>query len=332
MYSKPILSTVKLFSFLCLILILHSCGPHRRGIWMDDKIEPGVRKDKHALNTTVLANLKANEFKALQFMMSKEMVDDPEMIRRVEHLSNDMKADSFSLLHEFFVVSKPGTDINLKGKDQSNNVFDIHFVSNTREMYLAFFVPKGQPNQQMLSAVYSKFDYGWKLYNLDISPYTIGGKTAAELYKLAVERYNKGYLVDAYNLMSQSSQCAEPCVGWEYSKSVYMNEFHGKVLEECNAKYKFPYTIAKVSTHPEIFWMGIQKNKEGQFPLIYYRSSINLKDTAAVKKENDQIRKEIGNVMPGINMDKKYVFYSAFNKRPAPKQTVDHFDMTDKLQ
>jgi hypothetical protein len=313
------------------MLMLQSCGPHKRGIWMDEQIESGVRKDKHALNATMLTNLKVNEFKALQFIMSKEMVDDPEMIRKIEHLSNDMKTDSFSLLHEYYIVSKPGTDINLKGKDQSGNNYDIHFVSDAREMYLAFFVPKGRFNQMMISAIYSKFDYGWKLNSLDIAPYIINGKTAAELYNLAVADYNKGYLIDTYNLMTEASQCAAPCEGWEYGKSMDMNALHSKVLKECNAKYKFPYTIAKVTTHPEIFWIGVQKNTEGQFPLIYYKSSINLKDTVAVKKENDQIRKEIGNVMPGINMDKKYVFYSAFNKRPAPSQTVDHFDITDKL-
>lgn len=299
---------------------------------MDEQIESGVRDDKHALNTTMLANLKANEFKALQFLMSKEMMENPEMIRRVEHLSNNMKTDSFSLLHEYFVVSKPGTDINLKGKDQGGNNYDIHFVSTTREMYLAFFTPKGSLNQQLISAVYCKFDYGWKLNGLDSSPYIINGKTAAELYNQAVEHYNKGYLIDAYNLITESSQCAVPCEGWEYSKSMAMNIFHGKILQECNTKYKFPYTIAKVATHPQIFWMGIQKNNEGQFPLIYYRSSIKLTDTVALKKENDEIKKEIGNVMPGINTDKKYVFYSAFNLRPAPNKTVDHFDMTDKLQ
>src|SRR4051812_46741298 len=110
---KPAPQIIKLLFFSYCVFILQGCNPHKRGIWMDEQIEQGIRDDKHTLNATMLANLKANEFKALQFIMSREMLDNPEMIRKVEHLSNDMKADSFSLLHEYFVVSKPGTDINL---------------------------------------------------------------------------------------------------------------------------------------------------------------------------------------------------------------------------
>lgn len=66
------------------------------------------------------------------------------------------------------------------------------------------------------------------------------------------------------------------------------------------------------------------------FSLAYPVSLINLKDTIALKKENENIRRVIGKVMPGSDMDNKYIFYSAFNTKPGGGKTVDHYDITDK--
>jgi hypothetical protein len=66
--------------------------------------------------------------------------------------------------------------------------------------------------------------------------------------------------------------------------------------------------------------------------MIHYLTTIPLKDTVALKKENAQIRKIIGKIMPGIDKDKKYVLYSAFKEKPVSTREVDRFEMTDKLQ
>jgi hypothetical protein len=66
--------------------------------------------------------------------------------------------------------------------------------------------------------------------------------------------------------------------------------------------------------------------------MIYYLTNVNLKDTVAIKKENETIRKVIGKTITGIDQENKYVFYSAFNEWPTGVKTVEHFDMKQKLK
>jgi len=63
-------------------------------------------------------------------------------------------------------------------------------------MYLSFFIPRTGDNKYMISVIYAKYDYGWKISKLDLAPYTINGKTAPELYNLAKEKSGKNYLID----------------------------------------------------------------------------------------------------------------------------------------
>jgi hypothetical protein len=71
---------------------------------------------------------------------------------------------------------------------------------------------------------------------------------------------------------------------------------------------------------------------EGVFPMVYYKSTIKLQDTAALRKENENIKKVIGKAIPGIDQDKKYVFYDAHNEWPRFDRSVDRYDMPDKLK
>ena len=52
----------------------------------------------------------------------------------------------------------------------------------------------------------------------------------------------------------------------------------------------------------------------------------------SLKKENDEIKKVIGKLIPGIDQNKKYVYYDAFNEWPRSDRSVDRVDLIDKLK
>jgi hypothetical protein len=68
----------------------------------------------------------------------------------------------------------------------------------------------------------------------------------------------------------------------------------------------------------------------GVFPMVYNFSDINLKDTTALKTENEKVKKEASRMFTGIDKDKKYVFYWAFNEMPDGKKLVEHYGFIDK--
>jgi hypothetical protein len=87
-----------------------------------------------------------------------------------------------------------------------------------------------------------------------------------------------------------------------------------------------------VPTQPKIFRVFNQDRPEGSCPMIYYISKFNVKDSAAVKKEHEAIKKVIGQVIPGINQERKYVYYMVFNGMPDWKsKKIPYLEIRDVL-
>lgn len=331
---KPKPPAFKLFAFLLIIFALQSCEPTQPGSWKNDQISGSDREKFHKLNDELFARLKVNDEKNLESIMSKEFIENAYKNRIIELVSNRVKAADYTLLDEYYTVNRYIDGDTIKAASTSLNSYSVIYQGITHQMYLAFFVPKNKTmaNRDMITAVYSKYDYGWKLNDVDVFPYTINGKTAPELYLQAKESYQKGYLMDAFNIASSSIACSRPSSLWKYSNEAEFSYFYNTVMKEAMNHYTFPIIIDQVPTRPRIFRIFNQTTPEGDFPMIYYTSSINLKDANAIKQENDNIKKVIGKTLPGIDQNKKYVLYSAFNEYPNGKRSVDHVDMESKLK
>lgn len=322
---------LKLSGFLLLVFALQSCT-EKSGSWKNEKIKAGKRQDLHKLSDQVFTALKANDLGQVKLFMSKELIENTYTPRQVELISNSLSDYGYNLLDEYYVVNKYIDADTINAGGNGINSYDLYYPGTAREMYIAFFIQATGNNKSIISTIYAKYNYGWKLSDLDMAPFTINDKTAPELFKLAKEEYDKKYLIDAVNTMALASSCVSPTSIWHYPDEGDIREFYSKILNEANEKYKFPFVLSGVSTRPMIIKVYNETNDYGSYPMVYYMSHISLKDTNAIRKENIEVKKEIGKVMPGIDKDNKYVFYDAFNERPTGKKAVDHFDMVDKLK
>jgi hypothetical protein len=215
-------------------------------------------------------------------------------------------------------------------KTNNINNYKITYEALAREMYMVFFVPKSIPNKYMISAQYCKFDYGWKLTALEVEPYTINGMTAPELFEEAKVKLSKKYVIDAMNDIQNALLCAKPFEGWEYTKTTGMDTLHDDLIDILNKKYVYPFTLTQLSTRPQVFSITTQSTPEGVFPAIYYKSNIKLTNIAGLKKENEEIKKLIGKLMPGIDKEKKYVYYDVYNEWPRYDRSVDRYEIIDQ--
>lgn len=319
---KSVILTVTIFS-------VSGCS-NEPGIWKNDEIKTSKRDDFHKLNKQLLQALKAGEASWLEDILSKELLESHYINRQAHLVSLQMKKGDFDLQNEFYVINDQRGPHSIKDKVDGNE-YNLNYDALQQEMYMAFFVPKNGQNKWMLTAVYYKYNYGWKLFSLDFNPYTENGKTAPGLLKTAQDKYAQHYLVDAVNIAGMARDCARPNDMWRYAVEDKIAELYGKAMYEANQAYKFPFTITQVPTKPSIIRIVTQDLPEGRFPAIYYLSSVNVSDTNALKRENAGIQKVIGQVIPGIDQDKKYVIYHAYNEMPKAKESISSFEMVDKL-
>ncbi|HWD86961.1 MAG TPA: hypothetical protein VG367_02470 [Mucilaginibacter sp.] len=323
-----------LFFVLITVAAFQSCRkPAKPGTYQNDQIAADQRKDFHTLNDQMMEGLKANKPRDLEGLMSKEMLEDNSRLRTIELISNRLKEGDYSVLDEFYIVHKP-TDTGVQKLNVTNkglNNYTYTYENNGQEQYIVFFTPKSIPNQYLVTAEFCKLNYGWKLIKLDVGQYTINGKTAPELFKVAKDRYDNKCLAMATAIAEQAGKCINPALTWQYPDVKAMDDFSTKAIEETNRKYQFPYTVAQVNTQPWIFRIFSKKTPQGYFPEIYYISHLKLADTVALKNENANVQKVIAKVIPGIDKDNKLIYYSAFKNMPDGSGTFDHFDMIQKL-
>jgi hypothetical protein len=329
-YNKPLIGTVLI---LITIAFLQSCDKSSPiGIYKNEKIDDAAKSRFHELNNKLFAALKTNDEPQLEYIMSEDFMAVTNKKRVVELASNRFKEDEYQLMDEYYVVSRYIHGDTIKSTLKDGGKYTVYCPAGVKEIYIAFFVPKRIPNQYMITAVYAKLDYGWKLTQLDVGRYAINGRSAPESLKAAKEAYAKGFLVDAVNIAGAAVECSRPNLVLKYDDEADMTTFYNTALTTMSARYNVPVPIKGAPVHLEIIRITTQTTPEGEFPMIYYLTNIKLKDTTAIKKENEVIQKVINKTIPGLDQDKKYVFYSAFNEWPTGEKTVEHFDMTQKLK
>lgn len=323
----------KLFCCLLILVWLQSCS-NEIGAWKNDKIKQSNHDELGGLNSKVIKCLKDNDLKSLEPYLSKELFQDNYTANHVQHASNQLRQDSFVNFDEYYTVNKYIQADTINNLSRGANSYRLVYPGMAQEMYISMLVPKNTsaPNKSMITLVYAHFDYGWKLNILTVGLYTINGKTATGLYELAKAEYKQNYLIAAANTMSLAASCNRPNDIWQYIKEDELYKFFQQTADEANKKFHYPIILDKVSTQPRIVRLYNLTSADGTYPNIIYLTKISVKNIDAIKRENDEIKKVIGAALPGIDKNKKYVTYSAYNEMPDGTRVVPHYDIKDVLQ
>ncbi len=319
---KPI--NPKLFKsivFLLIIAVFSACKKQQpAGTYKNAAIPEDQKAEFHQLNKQFFDLLKTDKVDEAKNMLSKELLTDNIVNRKMELVGLQAKAGDFRILDEYYLVDKsdaPGSLVINSGAENDDAYTLKYNQSSTKENYIAFLVvPKDAASQRLITAIYGKYKYGWKLNKVDVDLYAINGKNAPQLYKQAKAAYAKGFWVDAANDMTMAVRCFHPSGQWQYANENAMNQFYYKTLQQAGSKISFPFVIGGLSTQPKVFRIATEDTPDGTFPLVEYVSKINMSDTTALKKENALIKTVIGKVIPGIDRDKKRVLYTAYSAVP----------------
>ncbi|MBS7565998.1 hypothetical protein KHS38_16445 [Mucilaginibacter sp. Bleaf8] len=305
-----------------------STGP---GVWKNDEISSSKREDFHEMNKELLEALKAGNPQLLENIMSHELLEDHSLNREAHLISLRMKNDNYHMLNEYYMVhDRRGA--HSAGGHIGSDKYTLEYDAVTKEMYMAFFLPEKAQEKMMITAVYCKYEYGWKLYSVNMGRYAQNGKNMPELLRQAGQKLGRHYLVDAINLSTMAGECAGPNSMWHYANEQLVGMIWNKATSEASKEFVYPYIIKQVPTHPRIIRIMNRIEPEGTFPVIYYQSAVKVTDTAAIRRENQAIQKVIGLAIPGMDKDKKYIYYTAYNEMPNYKKEVNSMDMVQKLQ
>ena len=329
-----------IFLLSACVILSQGCHVGTSGTWKNDRIDENVKDKIDVLNKKLFKSIATKDIVGIKQLMSPILIEKSG--KKIDTLINNIDVPSdnpdYRLLDEYYTKNTATNISNTLFSNKGNdNDYTIQYEALNEEMYVSILTSEKLPANFMILAIYGKYENEWKLNILQVGDYTLLDKTAPDYYNAALKEYNKGYIIDAADLIIIASEIANPANDYfKYKNEGEMKDFYSKVLKEANTQYKFPIIVNQVKSNPQIFAINPQfignGDHKGIFPIVKYKSSIELKDTVALKVENDAMQKVIGSIFRGIDQDKSNIIYQAFNQIPDGKTIIKHYGFIQNLK
>lgn len=310
-----------IFFLTLIILLLAGCKLNSNKTFKNDNIPSDIKIKIVQLDNHIIKAIKTNNLENLKHVFSDKLIEKvgQEKIDSIFNITNQILFDKdFKYKDQIYIENTT--------KNVSNTIFSgltddydyiIHYQALNKKMFISMLLPKDTEDELLITLIYGLYGDEWKLNIFQFGQYSIFNKTAIDYLKNAQVDFENGYLIDAANNLFVGQQCLKPADQFlQYQKEKDFIDLQQKVMTKLNSTYTFPLTLDKVSTKPQIFNIHPQRIDLGNFPMIRYYSKLSLKDTINLKKENLEIQKVIGEVFKGIDKNKKFVFYWAFDELP----------------
>jgi hypothetical protein len=298
------------------------------GNW-NDHIDSDSRTQIKAMNERVIEAIHKNNSQKLITLFSNELkaesgTEIPDFLNKIH---SSFESENYTLLDEYMTTnSAVGTTATVLKGVSGESVYKINYPVITKETYISLIIIDGIINKVLLTCMYGKYGEEWKVNVLRVGDYSYFDKNAVDFYKQAKSNYENGHLIDAATDITMVQQTAVPAENFfQYQKEDEMKAFAKNVFKEANEKYPMPMKVEAIKTIPQIYNIMPKPMNEGVFPMVSYISKINLKDTVLLKAENEELKKVIGTLFPGIDKNKKYVFFQAYNDIPNGRTPTEHF-------
>ena len=330
---------MKRYPLLIALLSLFSMSCHLNAghFYKNETIDPKIRSTINNLNEHALLYFQNNDYAGISAMFSdqlKAVQGDQIQKQFMPQIQTILKGKAFTVFDEFYVVSSGGkTSMTIPG-GVGDDAYTFSIFSFTNNTYVSLLNIKYTDNLSgLLTIVYGKYGNKWKINVFQLSEYSIMGKMAPELYKDAVALMNKGDTLDAFNYISEAEVYSKPArTYFKFKNGNQIDALNAWLLQRMKIKYPLPFTIQDVNTKPQLFNICDQLTSEGLHPLVRYTTEIDLKDTIALKKENLDIQKHIGDLFNGIDKNNKYIIYGAYNYLPIQNSENRYYGFVQKCQ
>ncbi|MCC6370730.1 MAG: hypothetical protein IT236_06995 [Bacteroidia bacterium] len=327
----------KHYALILFGLFIMGCNQAKKGTYKNAEITSSEKEKIKHLNDKLFQGIITNNANMVLSIMSPTLLinDGKNIPAIVKQVNSFFSATTYSLLDEYYTISDSvNIRHNVASSRGNQNDYSVDYLALNKEMYVSLLMPVGLENDLLITAIYGKYESEWKLNILQFGQYSIGGKTSFDLYQKAQQFYNKGYMIDAIDQAILSNNCLQPANEfWHFNKHNQIKDFYDKLIKEANEKYVLPLTLENIKTKPKLFRIFPERlGKDGYFPMIFYQSTIDLKDTLILKEENLLIRQEVARIFNGIDKDKKFIYYKAFNELPSDEKRVYNYGFVQEFK
>jgi hypothetical protein len=312
-YIIPVLLSVLLFS---------ACNS---GVTKGDKIDAATRKEVEATAAKICAAIRNKDITYLKEASSSaylKVVDFGYFDSMVSKVMLDNQAapvvvNEYLMQHD---INSKVDSITTNKKDGSEYKLVFPHVSNESFIYLGSVKGLHAGTSWLMTITLLKEKGIWKIQTFSIHPYQYAGKTAPELFALAQEEFRNHHIMSAqFRLLLASETAKAGGSNFHYLAEKQMKLFSDTLRKELVKQFPLPMKLDSLPTKPMITGISAKLRLSGIYPLVIYKSSENIDDAAALRKENTLVHQAIGNALSDIKDVSDSLVYIVIDEIPTPK-------------
>lgn len=327
---------MKKLVLLIWVIFLFACNNEKGNILKDNNIDQSIRDEIATLDQQIVDALANNNADLIKDMMAEELKaksgDSINVI--IEQLSSYISENKYEIVNQFYTTNnKPADKIVLNSGSDSTKDYSMVFTVNNKDAFVSLLKLSIGYKDILVSIVYGKYNDEWKVNIIHFGLYAIHGKTANDYFASARKKYEAGYFMDAFMDMMVCMDIIYPAGEiFLYHNERKMHKFVYQIIDNIETQMTFPLPINDIQGKPQIVSIYPKTTDEGIFPLIDYYTTTSIDDTLKLMTENDAIHAIIEKYIPGITIDKKYVFYRAFNEMPDGVTNLPYYGMIQEQE
>jgi hypothetical protein len=298
------------------------------------QIDPKTKETIYKLNEQVCKYFADNDYPNLSKLFSdklKSAVTQDFKDQFVPRVGSSMKGKKHAIFDEFEIQNNvPDSPVVVNG-GTGEYEYTVNFIAEKGESYFVMLTVGDTVNEIMLSVLYHKNGEKWEVNILRAENYSLSKKNAVDLFEQARKLKYSGDLMDGLNILGAAVDCSSP-VGqlFKYKIAEHLRDFADTLNFETKKKYTLPMKVEQVTTKPNIFNVHCELVEGQLVPIIFYQTSLFIKDTNALKLENEELHQKIGDIFTGMDKNNNMIIYRTYNDIPDGKTTPYYFNFIKK--
>lgn len=199
----------------------------------------------------------------------------------------DIKKENFDVLNQFYYlgeVNKISPSLLVNNKKIGHYRFS--FVPVCNEMFVSLLA---SDSGLLLKLMYGIENQQWRLCYLISGRWSIEGRNIYDWFHLAESDYDAGKLWKAFREILFVDILSGSSIGLEYSGKAEMKQYVRKI--GMSFGNEFQKKMDMLTNQPTLLRLAWFKSENAYLPKVYYKTSIPLSDTIALRQECESVHR-----------------------------------------
>ena len=296
----------------------------------NDAISDELRNQIHTLNQIIVDGLLSGDASEILGLYVEEVEERPEFASELESMVTQagvqLLGSDIEVFHEFDITcSNVNPQFTWAVVSDFDDGFIVHVNGIRKRMFVSLLEAKGSFEDKLIGIHYVHDGDSWRVFDLQIHVFRVGGKSALEWGHEAKKLQEQGLAVPAQLRFIVAKSIIRPLPQMQYVEEGELLKVGMSIGEEIAALPQLPLTLQELPSAPLVYSISPHFVDGQLVAKVQYVSQFELSESA-LTPEVAAISEALSELLPGLCAESDLVMYRAFSEAPIePSKNYEAF-------